>query len=173
MKHTGFKVVSSRPGYIVKRSLNAIATAVAIGDQVKQNTDGTAERMASATIDLLGIVVGINDSTGKAVQVAPASTSGYTVLVDSDPDAILSVQADAADTVVLLGEACDGTFTAPNSLGVSTEKLGISTKAGDGSSAQYIVIGKIDMLDNDYTDSNAMYLVRPNEHSLKYANVAI
>ena len=154
----GFKIADiTQDPQVQELTLNAIATAIFIGDQVKLLTAGTVELMAAASDDYVGIVVGLKDSDGKDVSTLAASTAG-SVLVATNPLLKLRVQDDASGTptVAFIGDCADGTYTTGTVR--SAEELNGSV-VGDGNQAQFRIIDKVDTEGNDWDDNVELIVV--------------
>ena len=179
MKYTGFKLLDTNTGINAKMQLFAVDASNAVvlgrGGEVKLVNDGTTTTvngMSAASDDFVGIVQAVFGSTGAfgsengaQLDYLPVSTAGF-ALVSTSPTATYGIQADAAASQAVMGDAADSDYgVVVTGTGNSATKLDIATLAGDGAAAQWRILDKIDTSGNDWGDSDVMLVVTPLEHA--------
>ena len=169
--------------------LSTNAVAIFLGDVVKLVTTGggtatglpCVNGMSSASADMVGVVVGIFDSTGKPM-IHPtyhlaASTAGY-VMVADDPDSEFMVRVNDPDYGVTyltdssIGDEADLIFGAGNTkTGNSGFELSTTMK-GVGQQGMFR-IERLAPLPGNTWAPNAMVIISFAEHLRKAARVAV
>lgn len=152
------------------------ATNMFIGDLVELETDGNVGIMAAASDDYIGVVMAVYNTDMKPLKYLPASTAGYALVAD-DPHLICEVQLNddsTALTAAAIGDTTDAIWTHAGS--TTTGRAGVelddATLAGDGSAAQFRILGLVDKADNAW-GAHARVLVTANEHAYVDPGVAI
>ena len=176
----GLKVIGSLSGGIPQRETYQVdaanAAAIFTGHPVALVTDGNVDGMSAASDDYLGVVEQIFNSDGLPVKTLAASTAG-SVVVCISPDAILEVQTEDGGTALTsaaIGDCSDLVFTHAGN--ASTGRSGVElseTLAGDGASAQFKILSKVNSPDNAWGEHYVRLKVVANEHAHKASHVAI
>lgn len=174
----GFSLASQmgtgNPAGHLYETANDVATPIGIGDLVKKVTGASTygysrvEVMAAASDDYVGVVLGVYDVNKKPLKYLPASTAGL-ILVCDDPQALFIVQTDNNGTA-LTSAACGDQANAIWSSTVNTDtgRAGVQlseTLAGDGNYAQFRIIEKVDVVDNEWGEHYIKLIVQASKHA--------
>lgn len=122
---------------------------------------------------ITGVIVAVVASSGttstlieSTTQYIPASTGGF-VLVNDDPNTLYEIQVDGTLAVTDIGQTADLIFT--NAGSAITGQAGAELDCSDIATGTMLVIeGVRDQDRNDLTGSNAVAIVRINNHQHRY-----
>jgi len=157
-----------------------VATAIYPGDLVSMTGDTLGEYpgadvMSAASDDYVGPVTALYNTAWKPVSTLAASTAGYALVCD-DPDAVLEVQTDDGGTALTgaaTGDCTDAIWTHAGSGSRAGVELDESTLAGNGADAQFRILYKAHLPNNDYGEHYIRFHVVAHEHAFNTTSFAI
>lgn len=149
------------------------ATDLYRGDPVRLLTTGYIARSGATDTDVLGPFMGAmytaTDGSVVFSQHWPASTTtlgsaDVTAWVSDDPNVEYLIEASEAATFAAVGGSADMVINAGNA---TTKLSGVTLNAGAivTSTAQLRILGKEEVPDNNWGDSDVILRVRINEHA--------
>ena len=152
----------AEPGaHVGHYSCDASAATIRIGDVVIMETDGYVEILTPGTKP--------EDVIGVAASYKAGATAGDLAVWD-DPTTVFRAQTvtGTAYAQSMVGDCCDpvsaGKLSASSTNPNSDWEANIGTLAGDGASAQFFIIGKVQRPDNAL-GAHCDVLVRFHEHN--------
>uniref|UniRef100_A0A6M3KXB0 Putative structural protein n=1 Tax=viral metagenome TaxID=1070528 RepID=A0A6M3KXB0_9ZZZZ len=152
----------AEPGaHVGHYSCDASAATIRIGDVVMLETDGFVELNTPGTKpeDVIGVAASYHaNGTAGDLDVWDDPTTVFRCQTVTGTDFTQAMVGDCADAVS--SAKLSATSTHPN----SQYELNIGTLAGDGASAQFFIIGKVQRPDNAL-GAHCDVLVRFHEHS--------
>lgn len=161
-------------GTALYRGDPVLITGTATVDPVDGKVLANVGRAATSGY-ITGVIVSVVASNGvttngtlqqDTLQYIAASTGGF-VLVNDDPNTLYEIQTDGTLAVTDVGQTADLIFT--NAGSTATGQAGCELDTSDiGTGAMLVIEGVRDQDRNDLTGSNAVAIVRINQHQHRY-----
>lgn len=164
--------VANNYGTALYRGDPVLITGTATADPIDGKVLANVGRAATSGY-ITGVIVEVVSSNGVAGTVLgeqnvyiPASTGGY-VLVNDDPNTKYEIQVDGSLAVTDIGQTADVIFTHAGS--TVTGQSGAELDTADiATGAMLVIEGVRNQNRNDLTGSNAVAIVRINQHQHRY-----